>query len=331
MRSSSKASASAPSKANSKKESKKETRVKKASQLYFSKRFNKFTQLNLFYKAPSPGNLSRSASKMSTIREGLKKTVSKNPIAYGNLVIYTSNPNHLTRIIINFQINFKKLGNGLKKSPSSTKVAPSDVTPSISIDNLAETVPMIEPNSNDFQSFNNYGQQPIAYNQNNNYEYDQNYYNNFDQVNANINYDMSNQQNMNNQFYQSNQYTHESQNSKFDQLFHQTGNGQAQFGQNDTYYNSTDGQYYNNNSYDYNNPSSYNYQNSQYNGSNMNQGYQAVSRSPSPVLNFRPAQNMQHSSSNMPSGTSQHSIKGAFFNYNVIRNNKPKSNNEDWI
>jgi len=211
------------------------------------------------------------------------------------------------------------LTDGLKTSPSFTKVSPypNNATPSISVDNLNETTPMIEPKQQNYNiNYEPYNQNP------NNYEYDQNY----------NNYDMSN--NMSNQFYQSNQYSQESQNGQFDQLFDQNGN--AQYGQNDTYYNSTNGQYYNNNSYDYNNPSSYNYNQSghyELNGDGgTNQGYRAVSRSPSPVLNFRPPnQNMQQSRSGLPSTMSQNSLKGAFFNYNVIRNNNNKSNNEDWI
>ena len=103
--------------------------------------------------------------------------------------------------------------------------------------------------------------------------------------------------------------------------------------QNDTYYNNTDGQYYNNNSYDYNNLSRFNYNQNRGGQYDQNdQGYEAASRRLSPVLNFRPqnTQNVMPTSGSgigMLSGVPRHSLKGAFFDYNVIRNN----NNEDWI
>lgn len=256
---------------------------------------NRNLKLNIYFKAISPSNMSRSASKMSTIREGLKQTL-KDP------------------------------KDGLKNSQSTSKVSPMDQFPDLSTPpnkadlmiNSTDTQNQQNSGMNATANFDavntqqpqqqaNYYDQTNAYNQN--YQYDQ--YGQYDQYvqcdqygnpvnNLNCNYDP-------NQYYQNQQY--EDQNGKFDQYFDPSSQNNEYVPQQDQYYNGTDGQYYNNSSYNYNDPTGQYYNQT----NNLNVQYdsqQGGSRSASP--------------NNQNSGSS-------FFNYNVVRGKNVNDTNQEWI
>ena len=111
-------------------------------------------------------------------------------------------------------------------------------------------------------------------------------------------------------FYQSNEYSHESQNQSFDHFFDPTANNNNNNNTNYTNNQYEETQLYNNQYM--NDPLMYQNQNDPYtqhqdyfmnqNPNNQYQYTQMVSRSPSPVLNLRPVQNLAFSNTKNSSG-----------------------------
>ena len=176
-------------------------------------------------------------------------------------------------------------------------------------------------------------------------------------------------ENDNNNFYQSNEYSHESQNQSFDHFFDHTANNNN-INNNNNY---TNNQYEETQLYNdqyINDPLMYQNQNEPYtqndyfmnqNPNNQYQYTQMISRSPSPVLNLRPVQNLAYSNNknsgfgdeyNQPVQQSQPKYAGMASmnsssslmrhlnnkvlphpqeNFNVIRGPRAGNNNENWL